>query len=215
MTVSPAIPPTLRELFAKAETRRCVHMAIDVQEMFVHSGRIEDIVQKIGRVIAPSFSGLEIPTYWVYWPVNDKNFPANLDGLDVEELRSRGGYLYNVEPSAIDIVIPKSDSSALQNYGYDRNKPTLTKQKLTQDKPDIIFVSGFAYEECVRKTVLDLREMGYQVVLLEDGTDEPDDKSLREQELVDAGVVFARSEHATEAIKLFQAKGPTRFTFNS
>lgn len=215
MTVSPSIPPTLRELFAKADTRRCVHMAIDVQEMFIHSERIEEIVQKIGRVIAPSFSGLEIPTYWVYWPTNDKNFPANIDGLDVEELHSRGGFLYNVVPSAIDIVIPKSDSSALQNYGYDRNKPTLTKQKLMQDNPDIIFVSGFAYEECVRKTILDLREMGYQVVLLEDGTDEPEDKNLREQQLVEAGVVFARSEDAVAAVKAFHAKGPVRFTFNS
>lgn len=96
----------------------------------------------------------------------------------------------------------------MRNSGYNRDKPTLTAQKLDSDKPDIIFVTGFAYEECVRKTILDLRKRGYPVVLLEDGTDEPEDRSLREQELIDADVVFARSEDAVEAIKRFQAKGP-------
>ncbi len=209
MTIAPVLlPETLTRLFEKAGARRCVHLAIDIQEMFIHSDRLEEIVQKIGRVIAPSFSGLEIPTYWVYWPKNDKNLPDSVDRLDVQELQQRGEYLYNVVPSPIDIVIPKSESSAMRNSGYNRDKPTLTAQKLDSDNPDIIFVTGFAYEECVRKTILDLRKRGYPVVLLEDGTDEPEDRSLREQELIDADVVFARSEDAVEAIKRFQAKGP-------
>lgn len=176
---------TLSALFNEESmnTDSFVHLAIDVQNEFcIH--RYNDIAQKIGEDIAPSFNEHGIPTYWVYyrhWQERYKDEKDCVIGPD----RAYGGMHSSVKPAANDMFIGKNrDSAFLGSHIEDI---------LKENGKTNLIVTGFNYHACVYDTVMDAHAQGHKIVLLEDATNHSGTESYYHKVMKNHGIIEAPS----------------------
>lgn len=205
-------PVTLTELFERTNIPfdRCARMTIDVQQDYIVSPHMENIVAHMRDHIAPAFNKIGIPTYWIYWPVEGTPHAHTREDLIRRDYREGAQAIYEIWPALIDKVLPKHSSSAFQHGLMQKiDSPTLTELTLYEDEVELLLVDGFFYDECVTRTIVDAAERGYLVALLEDGTDGPLSARLHEPKLVNAGVIFLNSDEAIVALKKYALDKPT------
>lgn len=179
--------PSLTDIFARACGARgqVAHLAIDVQNAYIMDGSDVGIAKKIGHEIAPEFSKLNIPTYWVhYTPQHQSRTPWSRKSIFPQP--SPVDFSKYVSPKCGDRVVEKTDISAFGGGAL----PDL----LRADKKRILLVSGFTYAVCVHDTVRDARRSGYDVVLMTDATDYNADYDFIETSLNRNGIVMAPSQ---------------------
>lgn len=199
-------PRTLEDLFERTGLTLddCGHLCVDNQMRFMESPAMEGASDKINHAIAPAFNQLGIRTYWIIWPKNDAHIPRYASDLEKRNFMDGAEQLRDVWPADIDRVIPKNCRSAFIQWHYG-DAPTLTEQILEMDGPDILFVTGFFADMCLKSTVEDACEKGYLVAWLEDGSNLGEygaqQRDAIKRELEDIGVVFTTSEDAFASIR--------------
>ncbi len=179
---------SLTDIFCAARVARAhvVHLCIDVQNAYIMDDNDMHIAQKIGRDIAPAFSKLGIPTYWVHYTPSYQSRTLRNCNLIIPQISSVDFSKY-VALKYGDRVVEKTDTSAFGGGAL----PDL----LREDGKQLLLVSGFTYAICVHDTLRDARRNGYDVVLMQDATDYEEHYDFIEESLAQHGVVVATSDH--------------------
>jgi nicotinamidase/pyrazinamidase len=166
---------------------------------------ISDIVDRFEFVVATrdwhpkdhgSFAGVEVDmSEWrgtdppSIWPVHC------VQGTKGAELHS------SLDRTKIDVVLDKGQDPNSQ--GYSAFQDTRLGDLLRAHDVDRIFVVGLATDYCVKHSVLDARDQGFEVVVVEDairGVEvEPGDSDRAIEEMVGAGADFVMAEDVTPA----------------
>jgi nicotinamidase/pyrazinamidase len=164
------------------------------------AGPINSLLDSFDLVIATrdwhpadhgSFQGAEVdPAEWrgadpaSIWPVHC------VEGTRGAELHSA------LESAKVDLVIDKGQDPNSQGYSAFQDTPLL--DLLRERGVDGLFVAGLATDYCVKNTVLDALENGFDVTVVEDavrGVDvESGDSERALREMEGAGAHLARSE---------------------
>lgn len=115
--------------------------------------------------------------------------------------RSEGAELHaSLDRSAIDELVDKGDEPGIE--GYSAFDETDFEQRLRDRGIDSLVVAGLATNVCVRSTVLEARELGFDVTVVEDATRgidlEPGDTKRAVREMEGAGVRIASSQSLLE-----------------
>jgi nicotinamidase/pyrazinamidase len=166
---------------------------VDLQYDFMPGGALavahgDDTVAVAKRLI-PKFDTVVATQDW--HPRNHKSFAVNNPGAEVGELRtlgglpqvmwpehcvqgSRGAELHaELERSRMTAVFRKGIDPEIDSYsGFFDNghvKSTGLADWLHQRKITKLYVLGLATDYCVKFTVLDARDLGFDTLLVEDG----------------------------------------------
>jgi nicotinamidase/pyrazinamidase len=137
-----------------------------------------------------SFSGVEVdPAAWrgadppSIWPVHC------VQGTPGAELHP------SLDRAKVDVVIDKGQGSNSQ--GYSGFQDTRLGDLLRDRGVDRLFVTGLATDYCVKNTVLDALDLGFDVTVVEDairGVEvNPGDSARAVEEMRKAGASFARA----------------------
>ena len=159
------------------------HVSIDVQDHYIMSRADEKVAEHIGRVVAPNFTKQGIKNYWVYFLQNEKRRPSFLGGGTLSA--NRNHFNRNVKPHRKDAIIHKTDYSAIGS--------SCLESVLRDDKKETVVLTGFTLGVCVFDTLIDLRRLGYKVVLLRDGTDFDDSLQYEIDQITASGAVIAET----------------------
>lgn len=138
-----------------------------------------------------SFKGVEVdPEKWrgadppSIWPVHCVQGTA-------------GAELYpGLEQAKVDVVIDKGQDPNSQ--GYSGFQDTRLAELLRERGVDRLFVTGLATDYCVKNTVLDARQLGFDVTVVEDAVRgvevEPGDSDRALEEMKGAGAELSSSQ---------------------
>jgi len=166
---------------------------VDLQYDFLPGGALAvahgDEVIPVARKLMPRFDIVVATQDW--HPQNHQSFAANNPGKQVGEMSelgglpqvmwpvhcvqgSRGAELHDsLERSKITAVFRKGIDPGVDSYSgfYDNGhtKATGLGDWLRQKKVDRLYVLGLATDYCVKFTVLDGLDLGFEVWLIEDG----------------------------------------------
>jgi nicotinamidase/pyrazinamidase len=143
-----------------------------------------------------SFQGAEVDAHnWhgtdppAFWPVHC------VQGTHGAELHA------SLDRDQVDIVIDKGRERWSQ--GYSAFQDTSLADLLHEGGVERVYVGGLATDYCVKHTVLDARDLGLGVVVIEDairGVDvEPGDSAHAIAEMRSAGAAFATSDETERA----------------
>jgi len=176
-------PDNLATLILKYEGRTAL-LVIDTQREFCdpkhpHKRGNEETVTVSERIqsLVPEFRKANIPVYAVYSSRNGERPAADID-------------FYKFAPRKEDILVAKDTDSAF--WGSD------IKEILEHDDKKLLLVCGFNQAACVLSTVVDARDLGFKVCLLEDlvGNDNRNRycKDLATNQMKNAGTVMASSQ---------------------
>lgn len=102
---------------------------------------------------------------------------------------------YNFIPESDDVLIPKSANSAFKEHHVENS--------LKDNKRKLLLTCGFNLNACVKSTVIDARERGFNVCLLRDLTgngndDDSSDKATHLEEIEQEGVMVKQSREVLE-----------------
>jgi nicotinamidase/pyrazinamidase len=196
---------------------------VDLQYDFMPGGALAvahgDETVPIAKKLMPRFDIVVATQDW--HPQGHKSFAANNPGRQVGELAelgglpqvmwpvhcvqgSRGAELHeSLERSKITAVFRKGIDPDVDSYsGFFDNghkKATGLGDWLKQKKVDRLYVLGLATDYCVKFTVLDARDLGFDVWLIEDGCRavnlKPDDgdKAIAEMRAKGATIISSGS----------------------
>jgi nicotinamidase/pyrazinamidase len=174
--------------------------ALPVAEGDRIAGPINSLVDHFDLVVATrdfhpadhgSFVGVEVdPSLWrgddppSVWPVH---CVAGTPGAELHPA---------LERAKVDVVLDKGQDPRSQ--GYSAFQDTRLGDLLRERGVDRLFVTGLATDYCVKNTVLDAREQGFDVTVIEDavrGVDvQPGDSERALQEMEAAGARLATSD---------------------
>jgi nicotinamidase/pyrazinamidase len=194
---------------------------VDLQYDFLPGGALAvangDETIKVATRLMPRFDTVVATQDW--HPRDHKSFAANNPGKQVGELSeldglpqvmwpvhcvqgTRGADLHDdLERSKITAVFRKGIDPTIDSYsGFFDNghrKATGLDAWLKQKKITKLFVLGLATDYCVKFTVLDARQLGYETVLVEDGCRgvnlQPGDDAAAIAEMTAAGATVTTS----------------------
>ena len=135
-------------------------LVIDVQEEFCdpkhrekrgtkHTVEVSERIQSI----VPKFRKANIPVYAIYYSENKIKDLSKID-------------FFKFTPASNDTLIRKTADSAFRGSNI--------KNILQEDKKKLLLTCGFNLNACVKRTVTDAKEHGFEVCLLDDltGNDE-------------------------------------------
>jgi nicotinamidase/pyrazinamidase len=192
-------------------------LIVDFQNDFVPGGALpvpegDRIAEPLGRLLDAfplvvatrdwhprdhgSFRGVEVdPDRWrgadppSVWPVHCVQGTA---GAELHPALDR---------SKIDLVVDKGQDPWSQ--GYSAFQDTRLAEILRGRGVDRLYVGGLATNYCVKNSVLDARERGFDVIVIEDairGVDiEPGDSQRAIEAMKEAGAVFAGAHEVERA----------------
>jgi len=143
-----------------------------------------------------SFAGVEVdPTAWrgvdppSIWPAH---CVAGTPGAELH---------WGLDRSKVDVVLDKGQ--ARDSQGYSAFQDTLLEQLLRDRGVDRLYVAGLATDYCVKNTVLDALQAGFEVTVVEDairGVEvEPGDSQRALEEMRRAGAVLATTADVVAA----------------
>ena len=192
---------------------------VDLQYDFMPGGALAvahgDETIPVARKLMPRFDIVVATQDW--HPRDHKSFAANNPGRQVGELvptslggsqvmwpvhcvqGTRGADLHeSLERSQITAVFRKGIDPDVDSYSgfFDNghNKATGLGDWLKQKRVDRLYVLGLATDYCVKFTVLDARDLGFDVWLIEDGSRgvdlSPDDTDKAIAEMRDHGATI-------------------------
>jgi nicotinamidase/pyrazinamidase len=182
--------------------------ALPVAEGDQIAGPINTLLDSFDLVIATrdlhppdhgSFRGVEIdPQSW-----RGADPPSIWPAHCVED--TPGAELHSaLEQTKVDVVIDKGQDPNSQ--GYSAFQDTRLGDLLRERGVDRLFVAGLATDYCVKKTVLDARQLGFDVTVIEDavrGVDvTPGDSERALEEMERAGA------HVSSSSEVRRAKTP-------
>jgi nicotinamidase/pyrazinamidase len=168
-------------------------------------GPIGELVDSFDLVVATrdwhppehgSFRGVEVdPASWKgtdppsIWPVHC------VQGTEGAELHR------SLDRAKVDVVVDKGQDPSSQ--GYSGFQDTRLGDLLRDRGVDRLFVTGLATDYCVKNTVLDARDLGFDVTVVEDairGVEvEAGDSARAIEEMKAAGAEFAPSSDVRKA----------------
>jgi nicotinamidase/pyrazinamidase len=183
----------------------CPGGALPVAEGDRIAGPINSLLDSFDLVVATrdwhppdhgSFKGVEVdPARWrgtdppFIWPVHC------VQGTPGAELYP------GLEQAKVDVVIDKGQDPNSQ--GYSAFQDTTLGELLRERGVDRLYVAGLATDYCVKNSVLDARELGFDVTVLEDAVRgvnvEAGDSERALAEMRDAGAEISRSDAVRRA----------------
>jgi nicotinamidase/pyrazinamidase len=118
-------------------------------------------------------------------------FPANcVAGTEGAALHAE------LDTKSRDVVVKKGTRRDMDSFSYFfdviKSSATIAHQQLKQRGIRMLFIAGIATDFCVRASVLDARELGYQVVVIEDAI-APDEGARAFDEMKVKGARFVSS----------------------
>jgi nicotinamidase-related amidase len=174
-------------------------LVIDVQEKFCKprgifgrgNSETKEISKRI-KSIVPEFRKAGIPVYAIYFGDEEKK-ASQID-------------FYEFAPHPDDVLVAKNDDSAFQGSNI--------REILKNDKRKLLLTCGFNLNACVKSTVMDALDEGFDVCLLKDlaGNDNENDASGAEEHLTDMrdkGVTIEESGKILELIRTQKIGGLT------
>lgn len=172
-------------------------LVIDVQREFAdpagdRGNRETHRVAKRLSSLIPAFRAAGLPAYAVYYSEEGKKKPQDID-------------FYLFRPAENDTLIAKDQDSAFRGSDI--------KKILQADKRKTLITCGFNLNACVFRTVMDARDNGFEVVLLEDltGNDNDNDRGKtagRVAEMKQKGVRFVNALDLLEEVSDFKKDHP-------
>lgn len=171
-------------------------LLVDLQNDFCHGGSLavqdgDAVIAVANQAIARSQArGMTVVASQDWHPHNHGSFAVNacaepgtaghLDGLPqvwwpVHCVQEQIGAAFHpqLNSQAVDYVVRKGQNSNIDSYSAffdnDHRAATTLHEKLRGQQIDRLVVMGLATDYCVKFTVLDALELGYQVALLEEG----------------------------------------------
>lgn len=163
------------------KNNRCVHVVVDVLYDFIDGSLpCNNTIEAIDKSVEYINAHPEQKVVYVcdYHPANHSSFKVNgglwpahcVQGTKGCKIHEKYYSLKNVEsrPDDANIFYKGSDAAVEQYSGYeavDKNGQHLSELFRGSD----IIVSGIAIEYCVKNTVLDFINNGYNVSMLEEG----------------------------------------------
>ena len=163
-------------------------LVIDVQNKYCNpkgfrGNKETDDVSKRIQLMVPEFRSAGVPVYVIYY---------SKEGKGASEIN-----FYKFKPTSDDVLIAKKGDSAF--------KSSKIKKVLKKDRRKSLLVCGFNLNACVKNTVIDARENGFNVSLLRDltGNDNeccPNRTISHLIEMQDEGVVIEQSSKALKRI---------------
>lgn len=160
-------------------------LVIDVQKEFCDPSKKRgnqqtEVIAKRIRALVPQFRQASVPVYAIYFDWSAKKKKKEASEVD----------FYEFQPEPEDVLVGKDRDSAFT--GSDIEKI------LRKDGRKSLLVCGFNVSACVRDTVMDAREKGFDVTLLEDlaGNDNlnPRTPDAALKEMRQAGIEITQSE---------------------
>jgi nicotinamidase/pyrazinamidase len=194
---------------------------VDIQNDFVPGGALPardgDQVVPVANALMDKFELVVASQDW--HPANHGSFAANHPGKkvgDVIELAGLRQYLWPVHcvqntrgaelaaglrRERIDHIVKKAIDPMIDSYSafFDNGhrRATGLDEYLKGRGVDTIYVAGLTTDYCVKFTALDGLELGYDVVVVEDGCRgvnvKPDDSQRAIEEMKEAGARIVRS----------------------
>ncbi|KQN52056.1 nicotinamidase [Serratia sp. Leaf50] len=193
-------------------------LLIDLQNDFCHGGALavaegDETINIANLAIAACrHANITVVASQDWHPADHRSFAVNsqaeawtlgeLDGLPqvwwpVHCVQGQHGADFHpdLNTAALDYIVYKGQDSAIDSYSafYDNGKRTATllHDWLQQAQIEHVIVMGLATDYCVKFSVLDALELGYQVTLLGDGCRgvnlEPGDSKRAIDEMQQAG----------------------------
>lgn len=164
-------------------------LVIDVQKTFCdpkeNLGNAETVaVSKRIQSIVPEFRKAGIPVYAVY---------VSFEPKDISEVD-----FYEFTPHPTDVPVRKVDTSAFRGSNI--------QEILQKDKRKLLLTCGFNLNACVRQTVEDAAQAGFEVCVLRDLTGnnkgcDGNNAEIHVKCMKAKGISFAKSAEALELLR--------------
>lgn len=198
-------------------------LLIDIQNDFLEGGALE--IKKSNTILPVANKMISIfreNNYFIcatkdWHPITHKSFASNHHNKKIGDFISLNGISQILWPNhciqntygsefpstlyKIDDIIYKGTNIEIDSYSgfFDNNKlyPTLLHQKLQNNKIKTLYIMGLATDYCVKYTVIDALELGYEVFLILDGCKGVDidindsEKAIDEMKSLGAKIIFS------------------------